>query len=237
MYDKIEYSSGDELCEKMSQECDTCLLAFSLGKDSVASWLQCRKYFKHIIPFYKYLVPNLDFVEDNLRYYEDFFGQHIYRMPHPKLYAMLNGGVAQTPLTMHRINEGNLFPPLNVYNDEIVTDIIRETKGLSNNVYVAVGLRVADNPMRRMNVKAHGSIIHNKKTFYPVYDWLKERLLKEFDEAGVKLSSDYQLWNNSFDGITYKYIIKIREAYPKDYEKMLKFFPLLELDIYRRGEK
>ena len=65
MYDNIEYSSSDELCEKMAKECDTCLLAFSLGKDSVASWLQCRKYFKHVIPFYKYNIPNLEFVEED----------------------------------------------------------------------------------------------------------------------------------------------------------------------------
>lgn len=234
MYDKITYESSDELCEKMAKECDTCLLAFSLGKDSVASWLQCRKYFKTIIPFYKYLIPNLGFVEDNLQYYEDFFGQHIYRMPHPALYAMLNNGVFQTPLTMHRINESDLFPDSSVYNSEMVPSIIRYLKDLPDTVYTAVGLRISDSPMRRMNFKAHGAIIHNKQSFYPVYDWLKDRLLKEFDDAGVKLSSDYQLWNNSFDGISNKYLVEIKEHYPNDYEKIKMFFPLAELDILRR---
>ena len=234
MYDKIEYTSGDELCEQMAKECDTCLLAFSLGKDSLASWLQCRKYFKRVIPFYKYLIPNLEFVEDNLRYYEDFFGQHIYRMPHPRLYQMLNGGVFQTPLTMHRINEADLFPKESEYNSEMVTDIIRYCLELPDTVYTAVGLRVADSPMRRMNVKAHGALIHGKQTFYPIYDWLKDRLLKEFDEANVKLSSDYQIWNNTFDGITHKYISEIKKHYPRDYEKIKSFFPLVDLDTMRR---
>ena len=236
MYDKIEYTSGDELCEKMAQECDTCLLAFSLGKDSVASWLQCRRYFKKVIPFYKYNIPNLEFVEDNLKYYEDFFGQHIYRMPHPNLYAMLNHGVFQSPVSMHRLNEEpDMFPPQSEYNSETVPEIIRYLLGLPDTVYTAVGLRVSDSPMRRMNVKAHGAIIHNKQSFYPVYDWLKARLLKEFDDVGVKLASDYQLWNNSFDGISNKYISVIKEVYPRDYEKIKKFFPLIDLDIIRRN--
>lgn len=236
MYDKIEYTSSDELCEKMAQECDTCLLAFSLGKDSVASWLQCRKYFKNIVPFYKYNIPNLGFVEDNLRYYEDFFGQHIYRMPHPNLYAMLTHGVFQSPTSMHRLNEEpNMFPTPSEYDSETVPNLIRYFLGLPDTVYTAVGLRVSDSPMRRMNVKAHGAIIHNKQSFYPVYDWLKGRLLKEFDDAGVKLSSDYQLWNNSFDGISNKYISVIKDVYPKDYEKIKEFFPLVDLDIFRRN--
>lgn len=235
MYDKITYNSSDELCEKMAQECDTCLLAFSLGKDSVASWLQCRMYFKHIIPFYKYNIPQLDFVEDNLKYYEDFFGQHIYRFPHPNLYAMLYHGVFQTPLSMHRINSDpqSFIKPSDYTNDDVPA-LIRDFLGLSDNVYTAVGLRVSDSPMRRMNVKAHGAIIHNKQTFYPVYDWLKDRLLKEFDDAGVKLASDYQLWNNSFDGVSNKYISEIKEHYPQDFEKIKMFFPLVELDILRR---
>lgn len=237
MYDKIDGMNvtSDELCEQMAKECDTCLLAFSLGKDSVASWLQCRKYFKNIVPFYKYNIPNLEFVEDNLQYYEDFFGQHIFRLPHPNLYSMLSHGVFQSPVSMERIlQDPYRFPSHTEYTAETVTDMIRYMVGLPDTVYTAVGLRVSDSPMRRMNVKAHGALIHNKKTFYPVFDWLKDRLLREFDEAGIKLSSDYQLWNNSFDGVTNKYIKEIKEYYPRDYEKIKKFFPLVDLDILRR---
>ena len=128
-----------------------------------------------------------------------------------------------------------MFPTPSEYDSETVPNLIRYFLGLPDTVYTAVGLRVSDSPMRRMNVKAHGAIIHNKQSFYPVYDWLKGRLLKEFDDAGVKLSSDYQLWNNSFDGISNKYISVIKDVYPKDYEKIKEFFPLVDLDIFRRN--
>lgn len=236
MYEKLSYTTSEELCEQMASECDTCLLAFSLGKDSIASWLQLRKYFKRVIPFYKYLVPDLEFVEDNLKYYEDFFGTHIYRMPHPALYKMVNNGVAQSPTTWRAIDANQPFYPKD-YKDQTPPDIIRYYLDLPDEVYTAVGLRVSDSPMRRMNVKAHGAVIHNKQSFYPIYDWLKERLIREFDEAKIKLSSDYQLWNNSFDGITYKYLRDIRREYPRDWKKILDVFPLADLEFYRRGEE
>lgn len=48
MYDRLDYHSSAELCQQMAQECDTAILAFSTGKDSIAAWLQMRKYFKRI---------------------------------------------------------------------------------------------------------------------------------------------------------------------------------------------
>ena len=81
----------------MAQECDTAILAFSTGKDSIAAWLQMRRYFKRIVPYYCYSVPNLGFVERSLAYYEDFFGTHIYRLPHRSLYRCLRGLVFQPP--------------------------------------------------------------------------------------------------------------------------------------------
>ena len=52
MYDRVDASSGESLCRTMAEECDTAILAFSTGKDSIAAWLQLRKYFKHIVPYY-----------------------------------------------------------------------------------------------------------------------------------------------------------------------------------------
>ena len=97
MYDRVDASSGESLCRTMAEECDTAILAFSTGKDSIAAWLQLRKYFKHVIPYYCYTVPGLEFVENSLAYYEDFFGTHIYRLPHRSLYRLLRNLVFQSP--------------------------------------------------------------------------------------------------------------------------------------------
>lgn len=231
-YKDIEYSCSAELCEKMSQECDTAMLAFSTGKDSIAAWLQMRKYFKHIVPFYRYAVPGLKFVEDSLKYYEDFFGCHIYRLPHPSLFRKLTVGVFEPPdragvlLSEYAID-------LNTYTYAIMNDMIRKAECLPNAAFTGVGVRMADSPMRRVSVKVHGAINFNEKNFFPVYDWKKEDLLREFDAAGIKLPVDYKIWGRTFDGLNYSFIKPLKEWFPEDYQRVLDWFPLAELEIGR----
>ena len=57
----------------------TCFLGFSRGKDSIAAWLQLRKFFTRIIPFHCASVPHLGFVDASLDYYERVFQTKILR--------------------------------------------------------------------------------------------------------------------------------------------------------------
>lgn len=232
MYDRMEYSTSDELCEQMARECDTAILAFSTGKDSIAAWLQMRRYFKRIIPYYCYSVPGLEFVEKSLCYYEDFFGTHIYRLPHRSFYRWIRGMVFQTPPNVTKIEALDL--PGEEYDDAMIGELIRGIAKLPDGAYVGTGVRMADSPMRRVGLKTHGCINHNLKRFYPVYDWKKADLLREFDKSGVKLPPDYRLFGRTFDGIDYRFLAPIKENYPRDYEKILAYFPLAELEIMRR---
>ena len=232
MYDRLDYHSSAELCQQMAQECDTAILAFSTGKDSIAAWLQMRKYFKRIVPYYCSCVPGLEFVEKSLAYYEDFFGTHIYRLPHRSLYRWLRGMVFQSPPHVTKVEALDL--PGEEYDDAMIGELVRELGRLPDGAYVGTGVRMADSPMRRVGLMTHGCINHNQKRFYPVYDWKKADLLAAFDESGVKLPPDYKLFGRTFDGIDYRFLKPIKEHYPKDYEKILEWFPLAELEIMRR---
>lgn len=232
MYENLSYETGEELCEKMAAECDTAILAFSTGKDSIGAWLQMRKYFRNIVPYYCYTVPKLGFVEDSLKYYEDFFGCHIYRLPHRSFYRFLRGMVFQSPPHVTKIEALDL--PGEEYDDHMVGEIIRSMAKLPEACYAGTGVRMADSPMRRIGIKTHGAINHNDKRFYPVYDWNKERLLNEIDAAGVKLPVDYELFGRTFDGLDYRFLKPISERFPEDYEKILTWFPFADMEIYRR---
>lgn len=232
MYDRIEYNTSAELCDQMARECDTAILAFSTGKDSIAAWLQMRRYFKRIIPYYCYSVPGLEFVEKSLCYYEDFFGTHIYRLPHRSFYRWMRGMVFQPPPHVTKIEALDL--PGEEYDDAMIGELIRGIAKLPDGAYVGTGVRMADSPMRRVGLKTHGCINHNLKRFYPVYDWKKADLLREFDKSGVKLPPDYRLFGRTFDGIDFRFLAPIKENYPRDYEKILAYFPLAELEIMRR---
>ena len=232
-YDGLEYSTSEELCERMAAECDTAILAFSTGKDSIAAWLQMRKYFKRIIPYYCYVVPGLQFVEDSLRYYEDFFGCHIYRLPHRSLFRFLYAFIAQPPRRVPIIESSGLADDT-IYNDDTIGDIIRNCEDLPDAAYVGAGVRMADSPYRRIGIKTHGAINHNAKRFYPVYDWKKEDLIRAFDESGVKLPIDYRMFGRTFDGLDYRFLQPLREWFPDDYARVLDWFPFADLEIARR---
>lgn len=235
MYDKLDYNNSAELCEQMAAECDTCILAFSTGKDSIAAWLQLRKYFKVITPYYCYGVPGLSFVEDSLKYYEEFFQTRIYRMEHRGLYRKLNALVFQPPQHYAALKEMEL--PGDEYDDATIGEMIRAAGHLPEAAYVATGVRMADSPMRRIGIKTHGAINHKQKRFYPVYDWKKADLLAAIDEAGVRLPNDYKLFGRTFGGLDYRFLKPIKEHFPDDYAKIIEWFPLAELELYRRGER
>ena len=122
------------------------------------------------------------------------------------------------------------------FTDTALADLVRMYGNLSDNVLCAVGNRMTDSPMRRMALSKSGAVNLNKKIFYPVYDWSHGRLLKELDDAHVKLATDYNLWSNTFDSCSYKYLSKMRDVFPDDYERVLEIFPMAKLEFMRRGE-
>lgn len=230
MQQQTEQMSGAETIAAIRRQTDTILLAFSCGKDSIAAWLECRKTFPRIVPYYMYLVPDLEFVEESLLYFERWFGSRIFRVPHPSLYRMLNNFVFQPPERLAAIYAANLERFEYIH----MQDSLREQFGFGPECYTASGVRAVDSPYRMISLRKRGPISHAKRQFFPVWDWRKERLIDEIRAAGLKLPVDYRLFGRSFDGIDYRFLAPIRDAFPRDYARILEWFPLAELEIKRR---
>jgi 3'-phosphoadenosine 5'-phosphosulfate sulfotransferase (PAPS reductase)/FAD synthetase len=225
--------SGEKVIQTIQARTDTIILSFSCGKDSIAAWLELRKRkyaFKRIIPVYMWLVPELEFVEESLAYYEQFFHTRIYRIPHPSFYRWLNNFTFQAPERCHIIEEIN-FPQPN-YDD--LVGWLAEDLGYKEKPWMATGVRAADSPTRRAAITRYGAINERRRTFFPVWDWNKARLIEEINAAGVKLPVDYRLFGRSFDGIDRRFMEPLQEHYPSDYRRILQFFPLADIDIFRR---
>ena len=225
--------TGEQVVYKIRERTDTILLSFSTGKDSIAAWLELRKPqygFKRIIPAYLYTVPGLEFVEESLRYYEDFFQTEIHRMPHECFYRFMNGLIWQPPEHC-RIIELSLFPLPSL--DDILSYLAQDM-GFQERPWAATGVRAADSPIRRAAISKYGAINEKRRTFFPVWDWNKERLISEITAAGVKLPVDYRVWGRSFDGLDRRFMEPMRKHFPKDYARILEFFPLVDADIYRK---
>ena len=225
------HSNGEEVIEDIRSRTSDSLLAFSCGKDSIASWLAIRDKFENIVPFYMYLIPgNLSFIEESLQYYEDFFDTRIVRMPHDSLYRMLNNHVFQPPERQTIIQLLDLQEP----NREETATAVAYDNGLDHEtVYTAIGVRQNDSIQRRLSIQKHGAINHNMRHYYPIFDWSKQKLIDEIKKAKVKLPVDYNLFGRSFDGLDLRFIYQIKKHYPADYQKILEWFPLVEVEIYR----
>jgi 3'-phosphoadenosine 5'-phosphosulfate sulfotransferase (PAPS reductase)/FAD synthetase len=209
------------------------LLSFSCGKDAIASWVALRDRGFEILPFYFYVVPGLDFVEESLRYYENRFGVRIHRFPSPSLYRQLRNLVFQPPETCAAIESSNL--PSGKARDFNIEHDIRRSLATSD-TFVATGVRAADSPARYAALKHHGVLNWKTRKFFPVYDWKMDDVVRSITDNGLRLPVDYQLFNRTLDGIDYRFLKPIRDRFPRDYARILEWFPLAELDLFRRGE-
>lgn len=227
---KKNFEKSEELNEYLSTRHDTVLLAFSLGKESICSWLTLCKYFKKIIPYYLYTVPDLEFINKSVSYYEAFFNTRIIQLPHPSLFRMLNNLVFQPPQHCSIVEQ--MYLPRIDYED-IRKRLIIDYK-LDKEIYIAQGVRRDDSLQRRIVIKRYGVLNDKRHIFYPIFDWNKQRLVECLKENKIKLPIDYQLFGRSFDGIDYRFLKPIHDFFPADYRRIIELFPLAELELKRR---
>lgn len=207
---------------------DKALLSFSCGKDSWAAWLSAREYFD-FTPYYLYLVPGLEFVEDYLAYAEQVLGKHIVRLPHPTFYRWVNNAIYQAPERLRTIAAVG-WPQFD-YDD--MRGAVIEDCGLPADVWTATGVRAADSPMRRASLIKNQGVNAKRMYFYPCWDWKKDDLLRELGAANIKLPVDYKVFGRSFDGLDLRFLIKIKEHFPRDYQTILDWFPMVDMELWR----
>lgn len=218
-----------ETIDKVKKICPQTAIAFSTGKDSIAAWLAIKEHFEKIFAYYLYLIPDISFVEESLLYYEDFFKTKIVRLPHPSLHRWLNAGMFQPPERNIVIEQAGL-PDHDYF---AIRACIIEDYDLPQKIMVADGVRSADSPLRHAAIKKYGPISHRQFRYHPIHNWKKSDLIEAFRAANVKLPIDYRFFGRTFDGLDLRFLIKIKKHFPQDYQKILEWFPLCDLEIFR----
>lgn len=221
--------TGEDVIRAIRDRTDTILLSFSCGKDSIAMWNALRGVFPNIVPYYLYLVPGLEFVEESLQYYESFYGTRIHRLPHPSLARMLRNLVYCPP---HRVELLDSIGYPEFTYDDAETWLCQDL-GFPEKLWSARGVRAADSPMRRTTIVRWGAISEKRRSFFPIWDWKKADLLESLRGSGVRLPVDNRIFGRSFDGLDRRFLEPIREHFPRDYERILEWFPLADLDLLR----
>jgi hypothetical protein len=225
---------GDALIAKIQEESGhkICCCAFSMGKDSLATYLAIRPKFERVIPYHMFTVPGLEFVEESLRYFErNLTDEPIIRMPHPALYVQLGRLLYQPPTRVAVLRAAKLEAL--GYDRNYMRELVCEEARAPLNCFVAMGVRATDSPMRRLGIVTHGPINRRESTFLPIWDWNKARTMAAIQESGLRLPVDYDLFGRTLDGIGAQYLGPIRQHYPRDYQKILDWFPLADTDLFR----
>lgn len=204
------------------------LLAFSRGKDSICTWLALRDAGVDVVPFSMYRVPGLGFVEDSLAYYEEWFGRPILRLPHPALYRWLQTLTMQPPERVGIIEAAQLPTPS--YED--IVDLLREDQGMPG-AWCADGVRACDSIVRRVSIITRGPMKESTRKVSAIWDWQIADVRERIAEEEISLPPDYEWFGRSFDGLDRRFVGPLAERAPGDYARILEWFPLVGMELWR----
>ena len=229
--------SSAEIRQTLADEGRTVCVAFSGGKDCLAAELALQEAGVNTVLAHLYLIPGeepgstLRFVEDGLKAIEDKFQKKVHRYPHPSFYRWLNNFVFQAPERLEIIEAARLPTP----DYDVMWSLIKEDLQLPEDTWVADGVRAADSLVRRASIKRHGAMKPGNRKVSPVWDWKQGKVYDYIAAHNVPLPVDYEWFDRSFDGIDYRFLKPIADNAPDDFEQILKWFPLAELELIRNG--
>lgn len=221
--------TSEEIRARLKAEGRPVLVAFSGGKDAIAAELALQDAGIETRLAYLYYVPGLAFVNENLAYLEDKLGKRIHRYPHPSLFRWLNNFIFQPPERCEIIEAANFPTP----TYEQTWELIKEDLGYPLDAWVADGVRAADSIVRRASFTKHGIMKPSNHKVSPIADWVKAEVMGRIAAADIALPVDYDLFGRSFDGLDYRFLKPISERFPEDFQRILDWFPLADLELFR----
>jgi hypothetical protein len=227
--------TSEQLCERIAEKSNgVAICSFSMGKDSIAAYINMKRYFDRIIPVFYYIVPGLSFQQRSLDYYQNevFKDERIIVMPSPATYRQLAYFMYQHPSAVDHIAESDVYIP---HYDEIFA-AVKLDLNLPQETYTGVGVRMNDSLNRRFSIKRYGAENAKRCQFYPVFDWNNDKLITDIRQSGIKLPIDYRIWGRSFDGFHYKFLKPLKDNFPEDYERVKSMYPFVELELLRYGQ-
>lgn len=196
---------------------NSILVGFSGGKDSAATLDLCFKHFDKVQPYFMYIVPGLEFQERTLRYYEKRYGTEIIRIPHFMVSEFLRYG------TFRRFDfDVPVVKAVEAYN------YLRERTGI---YWIAAGERISDSIVRRAMIKESGTIDAKRGRIYPVGEWRKAHIMNYGKLNRLPISIESRVLGFSFRSLLPKEMMIIKQKFPRDYEKIKQFYPLIEASV------
>ena len=203
-----------DVVKTASQMSDSVTVLFSAGKDSVVTLDLCCKYFKKVSGAFMYYVPGLSFQQKIIKYYEKRYGIEIVQVPHCDLSDMLRNGTYR-PIDLD----------VPILKEE---DLMNYISSITGNYWLAGGERASDSIVRNAMIKHSGAIDQKRRHIYPVAYWKQKDIFNYLNRYKLPISPEYAVLGYSFGCVYWQDVKVIRDYYPEDYEKIKKWFPLVD---------
>lgn len=226
-----QFESSDALCEFMRTELgiDRIIMAFSTGKDSVAALCQLLDHGFEIFPYYQQMIPGgLPFVNKTIEFYEEFFGIKIHQILHPNAWRWMFALTSQPPWRRDAISSLDLP----AYDYAGIQEGMRRSCPGCEDTWAAVGTRIVDSPIRRMNL-THRVVNQRNRSFFPIFDFRKVDIISKLKKWKCPVSIDYEVFGRSWDGIDHRYYEPLTRHFPESAELVRFWYPMQDIELYR----
>lgn len=200
--------------KEVASRCDSCLLSFSTGQDSIVCLDLLSKYFKrvHLVHF----VPcnGLEINERPLRYYAKKYGCEYTTMLDPDICLMLRQKGIECPK----------------YTREDAFGLVRNKTGIE---WAAFGFLCGDSFTRAMWMRQVSGVDADGKRFYPLFRWTKKHVEAYTKAMKIKLPPQYTYGFREAGSLKGESLLFYKRNYPKDYEKIVSAYPFVKKEVLR----
>jgi hypothetical protein len=104
------------------------------------------------------------------------------------------------------------------YADVDVQAMVIGEHGLPEGTMTAIGVRAADNILRRKIIAVNGPVAAKKGQFYAIWDWGIERVGDIIARSGIKLAPDYRIWAHNFVAAP-EFLLGLRDNFKDDWDR------------------
>lgn len=210
------------------------LCGVSCGIDSVACLDLCVKYFgaENVQGYFMYYVSGLGFQERYLGYLERKYGiPPILRVPHWQMSHMFRDGELRHP-TARSSSVCKLRPP-------DFDAWIRRKTGLH---WIVEGIKYSDSIERNaMIARSDCGVDAKRGRVWPIAHWTHRMVSGYLAASRIMLPPDYRIRKHfaGSRGNSICYLgfldvaVAIAEEYPEDFEKIVRVFPLIGVEVQR----
>lgn len=190
---------------KARERTDACLVAFSGGKDALATLDLCTRTFPRVEAFYMYYAPDLEWVNARLNVARDRWGVTIHMVPHWSAVTAKSYGVYCdfTPgVDPHQVS----------FTD--TCDLLRADTGIR---LIATGAKATDGVWRKrwMSTSASDEMI------WPLQKWTKFDVLGYLKARNIpRPDGDSKRDSGSGEGLASQFLCWFHDKYPEDFKRL-----------------